>query len=305
MPISQETSPVERDINVRKTWVGLTAEDLAIIRDTREYLRPAAGDISTNFYDATYQIPEFVQLAERSGTDRGRLEGFQKAYFLSLLDATIDEAHVDRSLAIGARHADLGVQPRWVISLFSLYDELISNVLSKHLEGEMLNKSWMAWKKLLQFEMSLLIEGYARKTAGTIESVLDLLFLSSHFRSKVDSLLGDYGRDAVLNSSEVLTLLWLQRDSSTVSGLADVVGLQPNGMSILIDRLSKRRLVTRRRSRQDRRVVFVSLTPDGTELAASLAKQAEAGLDRLLGNLSESERLEYASILTRLALVQA
>lgn len=285
-------------------WIGMSDEDLALIRDSRSILEPSVDLIAREFYDAAFEIPEFSQVAERSGTTRERLEAFQKDYFLSLLDGRINQAHIDRRLAIGARHADLGVQPRWVISLYGSYIRIIPELLRAALSGDKLEATWTAWSNLIQQDMALLIEGYAKQTNGRFESVLDLLFLSSQFRSRVDEVLENCGREDDLSSTEVLTLLWLRRESSTVSELATVVGMQANGMSILIDRLSKRKLVARRRNRQDRRLVGVNLTPAGEEYAARLGDQVESTINHLLARLSPGERAEFTSVLSRIALPQ-
>ncbi len=299
-----ESSTSSSHVNPGDEWVGITEEDLALIRASRNILEPSADLIAKEFYDAAFDITEFSQVAERAGTTRERLEAFQKDYFLSLLDGRIDQAHIDRSLAIGARHAELGVQPRWMISLYGVYIRIIPDLLRSSLSGKKLEATWAAWNSLIQLDMAFLIEGYAKKTNGRYESVLDLLFLSSQFRSRVDEVLGNCGKEDELSSTEVLTLLWLRRESSTVSELAAVVGMQANGMSILIDRLSKRKLVVRRRNRQDRRVVGVDLTTTGEEFAVRIGDQVEATINHLLANLSSSERAEFASVLSRIALPQ-
>jgi DNA-binding MarR family transcriptional regulator len=292
------------DADLLRKWVGVSARDLELIKGSRSILEPQADLIAREFYDAAFEILEFTEIAERSGTSRQRLEALQKAYFLSLLDATVDQAHIDRRLKIGARHAELGIEPGWVISLYNLYIRIIPELLAKELSGEELQETRAAWSKLIQLDTALLVEGYTQETNGPYGSVLDLLFLSSQFRSRVDNVLAIYSKEEDLSSTEVLTLLWLRRESSTVSELATAAGLQANSMTILIDRLSKRDLVARRRSRQDRRVVFVSLTPAGEECAVRIGGDVETAINHLLSHLSVRERTEFASTLSRMALPQ-
>lgn len=287
-----------------KSWVGITARDLELIRASRSILEPEADLIVRKFYDAAFEIPEFSEVAERTGTSRQRLEELHKTYFLSLLDATIDQAYIDSRLKLGALHVKLGIEREWLISLYSFYIRIIPELLAKALSGEELEETRVAWSKLIQLDTGLLVEGCAKESNGQYRSVLDLLFLSSQLRCRVDNVLDSCGEKEDLSSTEVLTLLWLRRESSAVSELATVVGLQPNSMTILIDRLSKRHLVVRRRSRRDRRVVLVNLTPAGEECAMLIGDDVETAINHLLSHLSERERTEFASALSRIALPQ-
>lgn len=297
-----DPAPSNNDADLRKRWVGITEQDLALIRGSRSILEPRADLLAREFYDAAFEIPEFSEIAKRNGTSRQHLETRQKAYFLSLLDATVDQAYIDRGLAIGARHAKLGVERGWLINMYSIYLRIIPEFLANELSGVELQETWAAWSKLIHLNMALLVEGCAPEASGRYESVLDILFLSSQFRSRVDDLLAIGGKEDGLSSTEVLTLLWLRRESSTVAELATVAGLQPNGMSTLVDRLSKRQFVARRRGSQDRRVVFVSLTPTGKERAERIGGQAETAINDLLSHLSVRERTEIAAALSRVAL---
>ncbi|MCH7511388.1 MAG: globin-coupled sensor protein [Chloroflexi bacterium] len=148
------------DLSLRKNWIGLTEEDLDLIRASKEFLAPEADRIVKEFYDYGFQFREFTQIVDKNGSNRGNLEGAQKAYFLQALDGRIDESYVDRRLVIGARHADLDIQPRWNIGAYALYFSLVFPVMAEHLEGETLTKTQVAWSKLLLFDLTLAIEGY-------------------------------------------------------------------------------------------------------------------------------------------------
>ncbi len=145
--------------------------------------------------------------------------------------------------------------------------------------------------------MALLIEGYSKGTEETLGPSVELLFLSSQFKQHMTGLLEARERDLDGEPGALVA----QPGACTVSDLAAVVGLQPNGMTILTDRLSDRGLVTRKRSRIDRRVVMVSLTSAGREQASELEQKATDQLSQLLAPVSEVERLELISFLFRLA----
>jgi len=68
----------------------------------------------------------------------------------------------------------------------------------------------------------------------------------------------------------------------------------------LLDRLEKRRLVSRCRETEDRRTVLTRITPEGLELLASLDEPVQEGHRKHLGHLGP-ERLRELSELLRAA----
>ncbi len=68
----------------------------------------------------------------------------------------------------------------------------------------------------------------------------------------------------------------------------------------LLDRLEKRRLISRCRETRDRRTVMTRITPTGLEMLARLDKPVQAGHHRQLGHLGP-ERLRTLTELLRAA----
>lgn len=71
------------------------------------------------------------------------------------------------------------------------------------------------------------------------------------------------------------------------------------GITGLIDRLEGMGLLVRERSTEDRRVVFVAITPKGLELLARLDEPEAALHKRLLGHLSPAELRELSRLLEK------
>lgn len=104
-----------------------------------------------------------------------------------------------------------------------------------------------------------------RKSDDPIEQRLCVaLYLASHamnaaYRDVLDPL------ELTYPQYTALSVLW-QDGSTTVSGLAQRLGLESNTVSPLIKRLENRGWVARRRGCEDERTVVVELTPDGDRL---------------------------------------
>lgn len=81
--------------------------------------------------------------------------------------------------------------------------------------------------------------------------------------------------------------------------IADRLIEQAPGITRLLDRLEKKKLIRRRRCSQDRRQVLCWITPAGMELLARLDKPAEKFGRQALNMLSEKELRALVGILDR------
>ena len=174
--ISSDLGIDAADITLRLRWAQLTEEDLALVREAAEYLRPEAAALVTRFYDHSFQFPEFVEKVTESGSDRETLEGAQTNYFTTLLDGRIDADYVEHRLRVGVAHARLDIRPRWNVLNYNTYAELVLDLLKDHLKGERLARTLLAFQKLFTFDVTLAVESYIaygvmaklRQTAGEL-----------------------------------------------------------------------------------------------------------------------------------------
>jgi DNA-binding MarR family transcriptional regulator len=98
---------------------------------------------------------------------------------------------------------------------------------------------------------------------------------------KVRSIVKEFG----LTSSQVFILRYLaRRGQAKSSDVGKIVGLSPGAVTQVTDELIRLRLVHRSRSEEDRRVVYVSLTPEGLEKVEQIRL---AGSKRLLAVLEQ------------------
>lgn len=87
---------------------------------------------------------------------------------------------------------------------------------------------------------------------------------------------------------------------TTMSHLAALLGTTPPSVSAMVDRMVDTGLVTRERNEDDRRVVTVSLGPDGQEaLEVALGGRREM-LERVLSQLDDEELRTTLRVIDRL-----
>ncbi len=98
------------------------------------------------------------------------------------------------------------------------------------------------------------------------------------------------GRGADLSIPQFRTLRFIQRSpNSSLSDLANHLGLTLPSVSKLVDGLVKQELVSRQESAADRRYITLMLTQNGESIVDSARASAQANLAEILSCLSHDE----------------
>lgn len=132
------------------------------------------------------------------------------------------------------------------------------------------------------------------------DTAVDLVLLLLQAEGEFSYLLAGQGKSDDLGATEAAALLALSRGPAPISGIARIVGIRPNGASVLVDRLHARGLVGRERNRSDNRVVSVALTETGEAVAKRLEQHAEASIEDRLAGLTPAEREQLPILLARI-----
>ena len=98
------------------------------------------------------------------------------------------------------------------------------------------------------------------------------------------------GHGANISIPQFRTLRFIQRNpDSSLTGLADFLGLTLPSVSKLVDGLVKQELINRQESTSDRRRLTLALTERGEAIVNSARASAQADLEKTLACLSEDE----------------
>lgn len=104
-----------------------------------------------------------------------------------------------------------------------------------------------------------------------------------------------------LTGPQLWALKTLQRSGPlSTSALAEALAVRQSSVSLLLDRLEERRLVSRRRRETDQRVVEVALTRRGVAMAADAPEAAQGRLLYALNAMSPREVRELSAAVQRL-----
>lgn len=87
----------------------------------------------------------------------------------------------------------------------------------------------------------------------------------------------------------------------SLSELSDKIRAQNSTVTGIIDRMEREDLVTRERSKEDRRVVYIKLTAKGRELAREIPVEPMEVFKNALETLSAQEMKDLLKIMTKVA----
>ena len=109
------------------------------------------------------------------------------------------------------------------------------------------------------------------------------------------------GQEFSFSQTMILQALLIRRESR-MNDLARFLGLSKANASGLVDRLVKKGLIRREHGVEDRRVVFVRLTPRGLKVARGLARVNRKGLAQMMRRIPEPDLKVFIETLERMAM---
>jgi DNA-binding MarR family transcriptional regulator len=129
------------------------------------------------------------------------------------------------------------------------------------------------------------------------EALLNLYRTTDQFQIRMTRFFRQYG----LTSSQYNVLRILRGEGKPLPCLEiaeRLIAVVP-AITGLIDRLERRELIARRRSTEDRRIVFVAITDPALELLARIDQPLERLHKQLIGHLSRDDLRDLSRLLEK------
>jgi signal transduction histidine kinase len=177
----------------------LGPEDKAALLRYRPVAEATVDRIVADFYQHLLSFPALARLLHAEQGRIAKLQGLQRAYFLSLSEGSFDGPdYFESRLRVGDAHARIGVQPEWYISAFALYLRLALRALVEDAgEGAGILPTIEALVKAIFLDMSLAMNTYIfggfveRDIAGKLEEAARVAEDALGARAEVERLKDD------------------------------------------------------------------------------------------------------------------
>ncbi|MCH7323202.1 methyl-accepting chemotaxis protein [Solibacillus sp. MA9] len=127
------------------------------------------NDILDNFYTRLLSIPEFKQIiVENSSVERLKVT-FDR-HFSSLFQDELNIEYVFKRRRIAYTHARIGVLPNWMISAYTLINQLIIPLIAKHCgrDYKKLLDTLLAYDSLVTLDLQIIVETYIEIQGGSV-----------------------------------------------------------------------------------------------------------------------------------------
>lgn len=142
----------------------------------------------------------------------------------------------------------------------------------------------------------------ADSPAAAAQRVAELLFALGRTSGSLRDPIAQAFEAMRFTPAQIHALFWVGHAGQLTMGeLARHLGITEKTVTGVVDRLERARLVRRERDGRDRRVVHVTLTPDGETVYFQMREQFLERLTAVLALLDRSDRVAAIAILEKLA----
>jgi signal transduction histidine kinase len=176
----------------------LGAEDAAARKACRPVAEATVDRIVSDFYAHLLRFPELERLLHAEPDRITRLQGLQRAYFLSLSEGRFDADYFESRLRVGDAHQRIGLRPAWYIGAFALYLRLALRALIEATgDGARILPTVEALVKAIFLDMSLAVDTYIyggfveREAAAELERAARVAEEALQARAAVEGLKDD------------------------------------------------------------------------------------------------------------------
>lgn len=167
--LSEQMQINDREIEYRKSLLGLTQEDMQLLKSIKGMIIDGVDTIVDRFYDAQLRNNEISLLIGDADTLQ-RLTQAMRRYILELFEGYYDAEYVNKRLRIGKVHKRIGVSPKLYVSAVNLLQTLLDDyILEQDDTKNDCDKKRKAVHKLLMFDMQLVFDTYILSLIAEVE----------------------------------------------------------------------------------------------------------------------------------------
>jgi heme-based aerotactic transducer len=162
---------LSQDIRLQLSMIGLTLEDLKILKLIQPHIKENIGKMTTGFYDRVLMVPHLTEIIkDNSSVDR--LRKTLQTHLIEMFAGKITNDFILKRDKIAHVHVRIGLEPKWYMAAFNVIFEISQNIIREYFENQedrvlALN----ALNKILNFEQQLVLSAYDAREKEVREEI--------------------------------------------------------------------------------------------------------------------------------------
>lgn len=173
----------EENLALRRQFVQITDEDIALLRQLRPWAERVADTIAKEFYDFQFAFPPtrrfFEKIAQKKEVSleqlRQGLEKTQAQYFRDIFQeadngGNFGAQYFERRLRIGYAHAVIDLPQKWYVGSYIIYQRLVRKYLAQHFRWRprFRSRAEEAIFKVFNYDMQAVTDSYLLNLIQTL-----------------------------------------------------------------------------------------------------------------------------------------
>ena len=159
-PHVQIAKDLDQDIKTQLVMIGLTEDDLAVLRALTPLLQENVKSIVANFY-VNLENESSLSTIIKKNSSVERLRVTLERHIAEMFDGKIDNDFVEKRHRIAVIHARIGLESKWYLSAFQdLLNSFFTIIGKTTYSGDDKFKAIHSISKILNFEQQLVLEIY-------------------------------------------------------------------------------------------------------------------------------------------------
>ena len=150
-------------------FLGVSQIRLEAVHDLKDLYENNKNFILDSFYDRLQKIPQFNEVIQKHSNIE-RLKTVINEYFLGLFQDELNLEYVFRRRKIAQTHAKIGVLPNWMLSAYTLINQLFIPIITKtyYKNPTKLMDTLLAYDSLVTIDQQIIVETYIEIQANSI-----------------------------------------------------------------------------------------------------------------------------------------
>lgn len=157
------------DLLLQLQIIGLTEEDLHIIRSIKPYVEAEIKEIVEIFYEVIGNETKFQNMIASHSTSE-RLHSTLKKHMIEMFDGRIDDSFIEVRRRVANMHVFIGLTTKWYLASFynleAKIQEVIFNLKLDYIET---HRAIQAIRKIFSFEQQIVLDEYDRVAANVLK----------------------------------------------------------------------------------------------------------------------------------------